>query len=109
MKLATPLALAAAVIEQTDKSKQPLTGISEKGELNESEVEVVCRSPNSGELFTAVVDLSAEAQLTANRDDCTSENSAIVRAEIRNIFESQYGKQEASADEDRRGYESDVL
>ena len=66
------------------KSKQRQPVRSEK-ELKESEVEGVCRSPNSGDLFTAVVDLSAEAQLTANRDDCTSENSDIVRAEVRPI------------------------
>ena len=34
---------------ETDKSKQPQTGRSEKGELNESEVEVVRRSPNCSE------------------------------------------------------------
>ena len=34
---------------ETDKSEQPLTGRSEKGELNGSEVAVLCRSPNSGQ------------------------------------------------------------
>ena len=34
--------------------------------------------------------------------------SIFVRAEVRDIFKSQYGDQEASADEDRRRYESDV-
>ena len=93
---------------ETDKSNQAQPERSEKGKINESEVQVVCRSSNSGNLFTTVADLSAEVQATANRDDCTSEISASVRAEVRNIFESQYEQQEASADENRRRYESDV-
>ena len=54
------------------------------------------------------MDLSAEAQLTANRNDCTSENSPIVRAEVKDLFEGQYGEQEGCSDEDRRKYETKV-
>ena len=91
-----------------DKSKQLQPVRLNKGELKETEVEVVCRSPNSEEVFTTVVDRSAEAHLAANREDCTSENSAIVRAEVRDIVEGQCGEQEASAEEDRRRFKNEV-
>ena len=92
-----------------EKSKpfEPLRS-EEEQKSKGNEVEVVCRSPNSGELFTTVVDLSDSSQRAANREDCTSETSAIVRAEVKAIYESEYGDEDAGAEEDRRTYESDV-
>ena len=46
-------------------------------------------SPNSGNVFTTTVNLSQREERKAQLEVRTSENSAIVRAEMRKVFEEQ--------------------
>ena len=62
-------------------------GIKERSRVEE--VEVVCMSPNGGNVFTTTVNLSQREEREAQLEDRTSENSAIVRAEVRKVFEEQ--------------------
>ena len=50
-------------------------------------VEVVCMNPESGNTFSQLVNMTAEGQDEHNRDDRTCEDSAIVRADVREIYE----------------------
>ena len=54
------------------------------------------------------MDLSDNSQRAASREDCTSEISAILRVKVKAIFKSEYGDEDAGAEEDRQSDESDV-
>ena len=64
---------------------------------------MVCKSSTSGELLTTVVKVPENVEQAGNLLNRTSGNSAIVRAEVRKIFEQQSDKMsdEAAMEEDR--------
>ena len=55
----------------------------------EDEVEIVCMSPSSGQLFTQTINIAGAAQRSGDLGDRTSEDSAIVRSEVRAIYDQQ--------------------
>ena len=55
----------------------------------QGEVEVVCMSPNSGHLYTQIINIAGAAERSSELADRTSENSAIVRSEVREIYDQQ--------------------
>ena len=77
------------------------------------EVEVVCMSPSSGTMFTTTVNLAKGEGRRVNLEDRTSENSAIVRAEVRRVFDEQMtegkqGDETMEENEDKEQYEDDL-
>ena len=82
------------------------------GEPLSGEVEVLCMSPNSDSLFTQTVNLSQGAEGLVSLEDRTSENSAIVRAEVREVYEemtrpvAEIG--ESMENSNRERYESEL-
>ena len=87
--------------------RSPNLGNDEDG--GTSEVEVVCRSPTSGVLFTTVVNLPDKAEQEVNLENRTSENSAIIRAEVKEIFDQHENKAtEETAIEDMQTYEEEL-
>ena len=92
------------------KIKRQSASLGDERPARISEVEVVCRSPTSGELFTTMVNLPESAEQEVNLEGRTSENSAIVRAEVRKIFEQQGDKiaEDAAMEEDRQIYEDEL-
>ena len=55
----------------------------------QGEVEVVCMSPNSGHLYTQAINIASAAERSSELADRTGENSAIVRGEVREIYDQQ--------------------
>ena len=89
------------------------TGQEAKGEVVVAEeVEVVCMSPSSGTLFTRTVNLTAEAKGNVEVEDRTSKDSAIVRAEGREIFDEMTKeipeKGTVEENDDREQYEAEL-
>ena len=70
----------------------------------------MCKSPTSGDLFTTVVNLPDSAEQEVNLEGRISENSAIVRAEVREVFEQQGDKiaEDTAREEDRQIYEDEL-
>ena len=95
---------------RTDASQASGTAAARHAEIEE--VEVVCMSLNSGKLFTETVNLSQGVDIMDGLKDRTSEDSAIIRAEVREIYEemsrSTAENEEAIENNDRDQYETEL-
>ena len=86
-------------------------------EVNEpsgaGEIEVVCMSLSSGPMFTTTVNLAKGEGKSVSLEDRISEDSAIVRANVRRVFEEQMkegkqGDETMEENDDGEQYEDDV-
>ena len=66
----------------------------------------MCINPESGNTFTQLVNLTEGGQDERNRDDRTREDSAIVRAEVREIYEQM--AEGAVENDDGQRYEREL-
>ena len=107
-----------AAIVQVNGAESNGAGTSQGREPHESQrprlersapeqVEVVCMSADSGRLFTQTVELKEESHASDERDDRTSKN-ALVRSEVREIYDQQTRENEQEDNRDVEQYETEL-
>ena len=100
---------SSSVVEEL-RGGQTIAGVERVTKGNQR-TEVVCMSPESGELFTTTVNLGGATSSRSENEKVTRETNVNIREEVRAIFEEEtlkHPREENDSNEDVERYEAEL-